>query len=77
MSIEQKLYEVKIFQLPIHVDCDKINQSKVCNDFAFKNSHISCLALVFNLKNQSMTVLYAKNQLQVAKYDKSYTISFW
>ena len=28
--------------------------------FAFKNSRISCLALIFNLKNPSTTVLYAK-----------------
>ena len=28
--------------------------------FAFKNSGISCLALIFNLKNPRMTVLYAK-----------------
>ena len=28
--------------------------------FAFKNSRITCLALIFNLKNPSTTVLYAK-----------------
>ena len=44
--------------------------------FAFKNSGISCLTLIFKLKNPSTTVLYAKNQLQVAKYDESYTVFF-
>ena len=40
--------------------------------FAFKNSRISCLALIFNLKNLSTTVLYTqKNRLQVAKYEES------
>ena len=31
--------------------------------FAFKNSRISCLALIFHLKNPSMTVLYAKKSV--------------
>ena len=31
--------------------------------FAFKNSRISCLALIFNLKNPSTTVLYAKKSV--------------
>ena len=47
--------------------------------FAFKNSRISCLALIFKLKNPSTTVLYAKKSvalLQVAKYDDSYTVFF-
>ena len=30
---------------------------------AFKNSRISCLALIFNLKNPSTTVLYAKKSV--------------
>ena len=51
----------------------------ICIDqrFVFKNSRISCLALIFYLKNSSMTVLYAKNWLQAAKFDESsYTIVF-
>ena len=53
--------------------------------FAFKNSRISWLALIFKLKNQSTEVLYAKKlvaafNLHVAKYDetmpKTYTIFF-
>ena len=45
--------------------------------FAFKNSRFSCLALIFNLNNPRMTVLYAKkNRLQVTKYDESYTVFF-
>ena len=72
MSNEQKLYKVKTFQLQSMLNAiGCINQR-----FAFKNSRISCLALIFNLKNPSTTVLYAKNQLQVAKYDEWYTIFF-
>ena len=44
--------------------------------FAFKNSGISCLALISNLKNPNTKVLNAKNWLQVAKYDESYTVFF-
>ena len=44
--------------------------------FAFKNSCILYLALIFNLKNPRTTILYAKNRLQVAKYDESYTAFF-
>ena len=44
--------------------------------FAVKNSGISCLALIFNLRNQGMTILHAKNQFKVAKYDESYTVLF-
>ena len=31
--------------------------------FAFKNSRISCLALIFKMKNQRTTVLYAKKSV--------------
>ena len=47
--------------------------------FAFKNSCISCLALIFKLKKPRTTVLYAKKsvtELQVAKNDKPYAIFF-
>ena len=47
--------------------------------FAFKNYGISCFALIFHLNNPRMTVLYAKKlvaQLQIAKYDESYTVFF-
>ena len=44
--------------------------------FVFKNSRISCMALIFNLNNPRMTVLYAKYQLQVAKHDDSHTVFF-
>ena len=56
MSIEQKLCKVKIFQL------QSMSNAIKCIDqrFAFKNFAISCLALIFNLKNPSTTVLYAK-----------------
>ena len=56
MSIEQKLCEVKIFQL------QSMSNAIRCIDqrFVFKNSGISCPALIFNLNNLSTTVLYAK-----------------
>ena len=38
---------------PIYAKCDKINPR-----FVFKNSGISCLALIFNLNNLSTTVQY-------------------
>ena len=48
--------------------------------FAFKNSRISCLALIFHLKNPSMTVLHTKKSVaggdSLAKYDESYTVCF-
>ena len=37
---------------------------------AFKNSGILCLALIFNLKDLSTTVLYAK---KLVKHHESYT----
>ena len=53
MSTEQKLCEMKIFQLQ-----SMQNAIKCINErFAFKNSRILCLALIFNLKNPSTTVL--------------------
>ena len=56
MSIEQKLCEVKIFQL------QSMSNVMGCVDqrFAFKNSSILCLALIFNL---STTVLFAKRSV--------------
>ena len=53
MSIEQKLCEESMSN-PIR--CIK-------QRFAFKNSRISCLALIFKLKNPSTTVLYAKKSV--------------
>ena len=59
MSIEQKLCKVKIFQLKSMsnaIGC--INQW-----FVFKNSRISCLALIYNLNNPRTTILYAKKSV--------------
>ena len=39
--------------------------------FEFKNSGISCLALIFNLKHPSTTVLLVKKRFQVARNDYS------
>ena len=56
MSNEQKLCEVKIFQL------QSMSNAIRCIDqrFALKNSRISCLALIFNLNNRRTTILYTK-----------------
>ena len=59
MSIEQKLCEEKIFQLQSMLNVIRC----IYQRFAFKNSRISCLALIFNLKNLSTTVLYAKKSV--------------
>ena len=69
MSIEQNLCKAKIFPFQSMSNVIRcINQR-----LEFKNSGISCLALIFNLNNLRMIILYAKNQMQVAKY-QSYTI---
>ena len=44
--------------------------------FAFKNSGISCLALIFNLSNLRTTILHSKKQLPVAKQVKLYAVLF-
>ena len=76
MINEQKLCEVKIFQLQSMSNAIRyINQR-----FAFMNSGFSCLALIFNLSYLRSTILHAKKRLQVAKhfkwYDESYTLFF-
>ena len=38
----------------------------VLRKMAVKNSGISCLALIFDLRNQRMTILHAKNMFKVA-----------
>ena len=72
MSVEQKLCKVKIFQLK------SMSNVRRCIDqrYAFKNSGISCLALMFNLSNLRTTILHSKKQLPVAKHVKSYAIFF-
>ena len=44
--------------------------------FAFKNSGISFLALIFNLSNLRTTILHSKNQFQNGRYEKLYTVFF-
>ena len=56
MSIEQNLCKVKIFQLQSMLNWIRCIDQR----FAFKNSRISCLALIFNLNNTRTTVLYSK-----------------
>ena len=69
MSNEQNLCEVKIFQLK------SMSNAIRCIDqrFAFKNSGISCLALIFNLRNLRM---HSKKQLPVAKQVMSCVVFF-
>ena len=58
MRIEQKLCKAKIFHLQSISNAIKcINQR-----FAFKYSHILCLALIFNLKIQVLQVLQSCTQ---------------
>ena len=67
-----KIVQSENISSPIYVECNQMYQSKVCN----QESRISCLALIFNLRHRSTTVLYAKKwvaPLQVAKYDESCT----
>ena len=52
-----KIVQSENISTPIYVECYNIYRWKV---FVFKNSSISCLALIFNLNNQRLTVLYAK-----------------
>ena len=68
-EVDELLYEhwAKIvwkenISTPIYVECDKMPW---CIDqrFAFKNSGISCLSLIFNLNNPRTTVLYAKKSV--------------
>ena len=55
-ELRDELCEVKIFQLQSMSNAIKfIDQRFECH-----NSRISCLALIFNLKNPRTTVLYAK-----------------
>ena len=54
----------------------KIVWSKINQRFAFKNSCFLRLALIFNLNYPRATVLYTKNWLQVAKFDKGCTVFF-
>ena len=56
MSIEQKIEPSENISTPIYVEGNKMYWSR----FVFKNSWISCLALIFNLNNPRRTVLYAK-----------------
>ena len=82
MSIEQKLSpgKVTIFQL------QSTSNAITCIDkrFVVNNTGISCLALIFNLRNPKTTILLqcrndnpvgAKNWFKVARYDESNTVS--
>ena len=80
MFVEQKLCEVKIFQL------QSMSNAITCIDkrFVVKNTVISCLASRFDLlaaycpdysclysSNPRMKILHAKNRFKVARYDES------
>ena len=74
MSFEQILCKVKVFQL------QSMSNAIRCIDqrFAFKNSRISCLALMFKFKILAWQSCHStqKNWLQVVKYDESCTVCF-
>ena len=72
MNTEQKLCKVQIFQLQSILNVKGFIDQR----FAFKNSGISCLALIYNLNNPRTAVMYEKNCLQVAKYNKCCTVIF-
>ena len=72
MSIEQKLCEVKIFQLQSMLNAIRCIDQR----FVFKNSRISCLTLIFKLKNPSMTVLYAKKSVEGGENMTSHILLF-
>ena len=57
MSIEQKLCKMKKIQLK------SMSNAIRCIDhrFAFKNSGVACLALIFNLSHLRLTILHPKN----------------
>ena len=56
-----------VFLLMIYVQCNQTYQSKFC---LHKNFEISCLALIFNLSNQRMTILHENKWLQIARYNE-------
>ena len=66
MSHEQILCYVKIFQLQSMTSAIKCIDQR----FAFKNSGIACLTLIFNLSYPRSTILHAKRRLQFAKHYK-------
>ena len=69
MSIEQKMCDVKIFQL------QSMSNVIRCIDqrFAVNKSGISYLALLFNISNPRTTILHEKIG---SRYDELYTIFF-
>ena len=68
---EQNLCKDIIFQL------QSMSNAIICVDKSFvgKNSGIVRLALIFNFRNQRMTILHAKRLFTVAKYGEAHT--FW
>ena len=70
MSIEQKLCEVKMFQL------QSMSNAITCINkrLAVENYGASCQALIFNLSNLRTTILMAKNKFKVAGCGKSLSV---
>ena len=55
-----KILQSENISIPIYVECDKMSRSKVCvQEFSYFVSGL----LIFNLKNPSTTVLYAKKSV--------------
>ena len=63
VSIKQNLCKLKIFPLQSMWNAIRCIDQR----FAFKNSGISCLAMIFNLNNQKTTVWCAKKSVAVGE----------
>ena len=72
VRIEQKLCEVKIFQLQSMPNARRYTDKR----FPVEDSGISCLALIFNLSNPRTTIQHAKTWFKVARCDQSSTVYF-
>ena len=72
MSIELTLCDVKIFQLK-----SMSNAVRCIKRFAFKNSRISGMALIFNLNIPRTTVLYAKKLVAGGEIRRVRFFHYW
>ena len=71
-NIWGKKFNHKIFQLQSMLNAIRCIDQR----FAFKNSGILRLALIFDLSNQRTTILHSKKWFQVARYNESYSTFF-
>ena len=59
-----KIVQSEKISTPIYFECNKMYR------FAFKNSGMACLALIFNLTYLRLTILHPKNWMHIAKHVK-------